>query len=150
MTESYLSYFIASNVLTILSQITVWIVCLLIILRRRSLGSILLLLGSTLFTLSSVSGIFIQALLARTSEPETLLKYNGILALSTALFYAIFAIGFVIFVLDYLKLYREVTNSSSLWKKHFILLSVLFYCLFLHAINFNLWRSTWMLILINQ
>ena len=114
MTESYLSYFIASNVLTILSQITVWIVCLLIILRRRSLGGVLLLLGSTLFTLSSVSGIFIQALLARTSEPETLLKYNGILALSTALFYAIFAIGFVFFVLDNFKLNREVTNSSSL------------------------------------
>lgn len=114
MTESYVSYFIASSVLTILSQICVWVVCLLLILQKRTLSSILLLLGSTLFTLSSVLGIFIQAFLARTSEPETLLKYNGILALSTALFYAIFAIGFVIFILNYLKFSREVSHSSSL------------------------------------
>ena len=113
MVESIVSYYIIGYVLTFFSQFSIWIVCLLLFIRERTWPSILLFAGSTLVIIGTTAGVLVQTLIARTSTPEDLLKYQGYTYIFNALFFLVFALGLVLFVLKYLKLDKYIKASGT-------------------------------------
>ena len=114
MVDTILSYFIIGSSLTFIGQLAVWVVCLLLLIRERNWASVFLFSGSTLVSLSSIAGIFIEAVIAGNSTPEVLLQYKGIMYIIDALFYLVFAIGIVLFVLQYFRVHRFINRTSEL------------------------------------
>jgi Ca2+/Na+ antiporter len=109
--DTYLSLYVIGNSLTILGQLCVWVFCVLLLIRERSLASVLLIIGSTLFTLSGALGIILQAVFAKMS-PEMVLKYQGISFIVTAIFYLTFTVGLILFFLKYFKLIERLKDPS--------------------------------------
>ena len=110
--DTFLPFYVIGNTLTIIGQLFIWVFCILLLIRERSLASVLLVIGSTLFTLSGALGIVLQAVFAKMS-PEALLEYQGISYIFTAVFYLIFAGGFVLFFLRYFRLIRQLEHVLS-------------------------------------
>ena len=113
MEESFISYYMIGSVLTFLSQFSIWIVCLLLFIRERTWPGILLFTGSTLIIMGTTGGVLVQSLIAGTSGPEDLLKYQGYTYISNAVFYLVFAIGLVLFIVKYLKLDKVLKASKT-------------------------------------
>ena len=106
MVDAFLSYYIIGNILVVLGQLGVWVVCLLLLLRERSWASILTFAGSSLVAVGGVAGLLIQTILARTASPEVLINYQGIVYVMNSIFYLIFAIGLILTILKYLNISR--------------------------------------------
>ncbi len=105
--ETFLSLYVIGNTLTILGQLCIWVFCILLLIRERSVASVLLVIGSSLFTLSGALGILLQAVFAKMS-PEALLEFQGISYIITAIFYLIFTTGLVLFFQRYFKIIRHL------------------------------------------
>ncbi len=113
MSESFISFYVIGSVMTFLCLLGIWIVCFLLFIRERSWPGVLLFAGSTLILAGTTAGVLIQTLIARTSSPEDLIKYQGYMYIINAVFYLIFALGLVLFILKYLKLDKQLKGSGA-------------------------------------
>jgi hypothetical protein len=109
--DTYLSLYVIGNILTILGQLCIWVFCVWLLIRERSLASVLLVIGSTLFTLSGALGIILQAVFAKMS-PEALLEYQGISFIMTAIFYLVFTVGLILLFLRYFKIIEHLKDPT--------------------------------------
>ena len=113
MDPTYLSNFIIGTILVFLVQFCTWVICLLLLIKERSLPSILMFTGSTLVSISSVGGLIIKAIWAQNATPEQLVTYQGILYSVEAFFYLIFTIGLILFVLKYFRITNRLDSISE-------------------------------------
>ncbi|MGI9547051.1 MAG: hypothetical protein ACR2MM_07435 [Flavobacteriaceae bacterium] len=103
MTETYLEYFALGYVLAFLTQLIILIACIVLIIKERSLASVLLLTGSLLTFLMSITTVITNVVVAKTGNPEELLKYQGFSYGLSEFCYLIFAIGLILFVFQHIR-----------------------------------------------
>ena len=103
MTEDYTLFYSVNAALHIISVLVLLIAGILLLIKKRSLGTYLVFTGSILYTLASM-GSFVANLIAGQMGEVILLKAHAIASVAVTIAFLIFSIGL-------LKLVTEIRST---------------------------------------
>ena len=86
---------IAAYIISFLGHLVVFVGCILLLLKRRSLAALLMLVGISLSALFSVLGVLMTSLSASES-PEAVIKTQGTFSILNTLSYLLFGLGLLL------------------------------------------------------
>ena len=90
------------SALWFIAQLSVILFCLILLIKRPSLAAILMFCGMVLSLIFGSLGFLIFPLLGE-SDPESVLRTQGVLSILGSLAFMIFAIGLLLLVLRVIK-----------------------------------------------
>ncbi len=108
MDSSFYAMYGIGYAISALAQLVILTACIILLIKRRNLGSILLFLGCLGYGLVSIFG-FVSNIVAARSGPEDLIKIQQLSFIAGSLSYLIFGIGLILVVLSYLRQTKPVT-----------------------------------------
>ena len=103
MAEQFYGYYYLSYFIAFLSQIAILAGIVYLLLNRGTKSARMMLIGGILVFLMSVFTLFSNIFIFRHTEPEYIVKYQGVINIVKETFYLLFAIGLFLFIRDYIK-----------------------------------------------
>ncbi|MEK6154349.1 hypothetical protein WIW50_13845 [Flavobacteriaceae bacterium 3-367] len=83
-----------------LGQLVVLTACFILFYKQRSAASVLMLLGSVLAVIVGILGVVLPIAIARTSDPEALVRTQGMISVVNGLVYILFATGLILLAIQ--------------------------------------------------
>ena len=109
--EPFLGYYYLSYIIAFLSQIAILAGLMFLLINKGTKSARLLLIGGILVFLMSVFTLISNIFVYRFTDPEFIVKYQGIIYIIKELFYLIFAVGLFLFIKDYIKKTNLLSNN---------------------------------------
>lgn len=97
--DSNLVFFGLAGILATIAKLIILLASILLLVKRRSAATWLMLAGSLLFVLDGLGSALGAYLIARASGPEALIRFQWVLQMTGGLALMLFGAGFLIWVL---------------------------------------------------
>lgn len=101
--NSFETYFLISGILGFIGQSIILISAAIYYFKTKSIGGLLMLIGSLLIILVFIAQPIITAIFATKFGAEELVLTQGVIAIAQSLFGLLFATGFVMSILKAIK-----------------------------------------------
>jgi len=94
------TYHLIAYVLSFLGYLIVLIGCIVLLIKKRSLATVLMFTGMILSVIFTVLGFFMNFIAAKSS-PEELVRNQGVFSTMNALAYLLFGIGILLLAINW-------------------------------------------------